>query len=706
MESENLASYTILSILKKVDKGYAEFIFRRSSELMHPKTHTTSYPKDPDYVRKTLADGFNLKNRLDSLSEGAQEFYASTYARERFFTVDRKLLKMKNKVLKPEVFECLDKLVIFGIPNKEEPETLVIPVDYAMAGTTMEESIYDLTMVNPLKNYPMAILEKIAKFYKVDITMPKPLVSAETYSRILVNLPETIANLNSNEKKIMDYLMTDGGISNFNVLLNEFHLKKSYTYYYSVPINEIFSPKFYSNGEPLISLLSRGLVYCTAQNKYYGTELAFIPDEIAKILRREHSQEKKPAKPGKVKETEVLHPVLKNYGFDYAAQFKKLFIALYYLESRSKKRSLETIQKFLGMPAKDLELIIEFARHESWIKGGETKITITKDAMVYLEDKNFPTKLERHIFGSHIFSGWGEGNTSFYLDNLRALILRYLYDMKEPAKISDILEEIKSGEKYFIFSRKTAVWLTKNSPSDQYSNSLSYDRKNLERGISEWFLELYEFLSVYGLIKMSTQYLTLETYIFPEPEFKNVYEESGKFNSRVAVKDNPRPLKVLPNNEVFISIDADFNDLKTLADFSELTRADLICTFTITKSSLSAYMNRSGDLGKVLSFLEKKSSVPIPNTIERLIKDMEEKGKEITMTKCQAILQVNDRTIIDNIMGIKSISEMIEKRISPEILVVKTGVSLYTFVTEIRKKGFIIPIEVQKEKKVYRSPWL
>jgi hypothetical protein len=278
--------------------------------------------------------------------------------------------------------------------------------------------------------------------------------------------------------------------------------------------------------------------------------------------------------------------------------------------------------------------------------------------------------------------------------------------MKEPAKISDILEEIKSGEKYFIFSRKTAVWLTKNSPSDQYSNSLSYDRKNLERGISEWFLELYEFLSVYGLIKMSTQYLTLETYIFPEPEFKNVYEESGKFNSRVAVKDNPRPLKVLPNNEVFISIDADFNDLKTLADFSELTRADLICTFAITKSSLSAYMNRSGDLGKVLSFLEKKSSVPIPNTIERLIKDMAEKGKEITMTKCQAILQVNDRTIIDNIMGIKSISEMIEKRISPEILVVKSGVSLYTFVTEIRKKGFIIPIEVQKEKKVYRSPWL
>ncbi|EQB65360.1 MAG: hypothetical protein AMDU2_EPLC00011G0046 [Thermoplasmatales archaeon E-plasma] len=670
---------------------------------MHPKTHVSSYPKDPDYIRKTLADQVNLQNRLNSISKEAQEHYASIYARRRSFKTDREMLKRKIKVLKPEILECMDKLLIFGIPNLEEPEILIIPVDYAMAGTTIQESAYDVTMVKPLKKYPTAIMEKIAKNYKVDTTMPKPLVSAETYSRILVNLPETIANLNSGEKKIMDYLMANDGISNFDDLLNEFHLKKSYSYYYSIPLNEVFSPKFYANGESLISLMSKGLVYYTTQNNYYGTELAYIPDEIAKILWWERNQKKKPVKLNKRKGTSDLRPVLKNYGFDYAAHFKKFFTVLYYLESRSKRRPLETIQKFLGMPVKDLDLIMEFARHENWIKGGATNITITKEALVFLEDKNFPTKLERHVFERHIFSAWEEIETSFYLDNLRILILQSLYDMEEPAKISDIIEEVKSSEKYFIFIREISVWLTYVDSSSHYSNSLSYTKENMESGISEWFLDLYEFLRIYGLIKLSTPDLALETYIFPEPEFKTIYEKSGKFDSRVAVKDNPKPLKVLPNNEVLIGIDADFNDLKMLADFSELVSADLICTFTITKSSLSSYMNRSGELSNVLSFLEKKSSVPIPSTLERLIKDMAEKGKDITMTKCQAILQVRDKTIIDNIMAIKSISEMIEKRISPEILVVKTGVSLYAFVSELRKKGFIIPIVVEKEKKVGRS---
>ena len=73
--------------------------------------------------------------------------------------------------------------------------------------------------------------------------------------------------------------------------------------------------------------------------------------------------------------------------------------------------------------------------------------------------------------------------------------------------------------------------------------------------------------------------------------------------------------------------------------------------------------------------------------------------------KCQAVLQVSDRTVIDGIMKIRGISDMVETRISPEILVIKEGVSLYKFVTEIRKKGYIIPISIEKEKNRTRSTW-
>ena len=66
--------------------------------MMHPKTHVSSYPKDPDYIRKTLADQVNFQNRLNSLSKEAQEHYASIYARGRSFKTDREMLKRKIKV--------------------------------------------------------------------------------------------------------------------------------------------------------------------------------------------------------------------------------------------------------------------------------------------------------------------------------------------------------------------------------------------------------------------------------------------------------------------------------------------------------------------------------------------------------------------------------------------------------------------------------
>jgi hypothetical protein len=66
---------------------------------------------------------------------------------------------------------------------------------------------------------------------------------------------------------------------------------------------------------------------------------------------------------------------------------------------------------------------------------------------------------------------------------------------------------------------------------------------------------------------------------------------------------------------------------------------------------------------------------------------------------------VEDRTVIDGIMRITGIADMVEKRISPEILAIRDGVSLYKFVTELRKKGYIVPIKVEKEKNRRRTSW-
>ena len=78
------------------------------------------------------------------------------------------------------------------------------------------------------------------------------------------------------------------------------------------------------------------------------------------------------------------------------------------------------------------------------------------------------------------------------------------------------------------------------------------------------------------------------------------------------------------------------------------------------------------------------------------------KGKELSIRPYQKEAM---ESFMHGIMKIRGISDMVETRISPEILVIKEGVSLYKFVTEIRKKGYIIPISIEKEKNRTRSTW-
>ena len=407
------------------------------------------------------------------------------------------------------------------------------------------------------------------------------------------------------------------------------------------------------------------------------------------------------------KESESVYSLLKNYSVDYAAEMKATFLAIYYLETRGKKRSSESIGKFVSMPEEDLDMVLEHSKIEGWLKGGTSNMAITPNGLKFIEERNFPNRLKQHVYDEHIFSAWkatGELRHIF-LDNLRMLFLEAIYHMQYPEKLEDLSAEVKSGDNYFKLSRSLRIALMQDDMFRSNSGSLVFMKQNMENEMSMWILELISFLSIYGLVRMSSPVAASDVYIFPEQEFIEIYDKKGDIRYEDDKRSEQKPVKVLPNNDILVGIGADFTDLKKVADFSELVSADLVCTFRITKASLSAYLNKSGKITEVISFLKKKSSVQVPDTVLRLISDMEKKVDEVRVTKCQAVLQVDDRTVIDGIMNITGISDMIEKRISPEILAIKEGVSLYKFVTELRKKGYIVPIKVEKEKNSRRPVW-
>ena len=707
-QDEKYFSYTILKIFEKAEKDYLGFILRKSSGLKSQKTLITdNRPIKPETAREILVDEKEFHRRFQSLSNDAKGFFLSLYSHGRVWNLDKKHGNNTELHLKKEVHECLDQLMVFGLPSRSHADVLVIPVEYAMLPSVDFEDVDSLTLVGLMRNYPVDFIDRIANYYNVNTKLPRIIISSETYANIIDNLPETLSKLKDREKKIMEYMMSSEGITNFIDLMNQFGMNKKSYYKGRVDFKDIFVNSSYSNGDSFISLMTKGLVFCT-KGRYYGSvDMAYVPDEIALHMKNmsekqsSHSTAKK--SPGK----QVSKPEMKKYEVDFAAITKKVFTVLYYLESRSKKRSLDVVRKFLSMSVQELEFTISHAMAEKRLRQTSSNFFITPEGFKFIEGKNFSSKLKKRIFEEYIFTAPKKTDSIGIqlIDNFKTLFLASLYDLKSPEMIGDMIEEMTSGENYFKFIRRVMNAMLTSGTFDNYPDSLTYMKENLGSEISEWIIEMVEFLKIYGLVTLSSQEISTKTYIFPEPEFRKIFENPGKVVYDTGKKNDTKHMKVLPNNEILVEIDADFSILKTVAEFAELKSADVICTFSITKASLLAYMNRSGKLDVVQSFLKQNSSVPVPNTVERLLSDLKGRGNEVDITICQAALQVSDSTIIDGIMQIKGASEMIEKRLSPEILIIKEGVSLYKFVTDIRKKGYVVPISVEKEKKPKRYVW-
>lgn len=703
MNDGDYSNYTISTILEKVDRGYHEFIFSRSSQLIGQKTLPgISYSNSNSRVRELLISVPEFLTRFISMSEDAQFFYHSLFSRGRSWKLDKATGEGTELRLKDGVRECLDKLMVFALPSMEKPEVLIIPVEYALMGGPSAQRGSALSLASSLGNYTMKMLRKISKYYRISTSLPAIEAETDTYIKIVSNFTETIKNLNSGERKIMDYLMNYEGISQFPDLAKHFKMERKSSYYYShIYFNDLFSSTAYSNSEPLISLLTKGLVFCTRGRYYDDVGSVYIPDEIAIEIRRMRLEERNRTVTLEKQASHIPPTNLVNYGEDYAADVKKVFTVIYYLQSRSKRRQMDAFKKYLSMPERDINKILDQTRREGWIIGNTSSMTIIDEGLKYIEDRNFSFNLKKYILEKRVFSTTVSPSTVGvkFLDGLRRMFLETIYRMKYPQKIGEVIEEMKSGENYFKLSRGLGETIVSDDNFITDLSTINRLKQNIVGDLPGWILEITLYLKKYGLIRLSSPDTTLETYIFPEQEFLHLFEKKGKVENGGAVKDISKPLKVLPNNDILIGIDADFKDIKMIADFSDLISADMVCTFRITKSSLSDYLNRMGKIDRIIPFLKKKSSVPVPDTVERLVKDVEKKEDEISITKCQAILQVNDRTIIDGIMKVKNVSELVEKRISPEILIIKEGVSLYRFVTELRKKGYVVPISIEKEKK-------
>lgn len=712
IDEENYDLYTIEDILNRVDGEYLDFI---AKNLPKPNKQRTIYGNKISENLKDMA--IYLKNetffrqRFSSLSDDARDFLLSLYARGGSISLQPILEKDDQISLKNEVQECLDKLMIFGLSSKTDPEVIIMPLEYAFFQSLNAGKDFELSLANLLKQYPKSILQKISGYYGFSYRLPVNTILSEIFVAIMKNFNTIFKKLNSNEKKIVEYMISNRGVAILRNLLQHFNIKRASSYYYyEIQKRDLLSPNYFLGGEVLMSLIRKGLIFCSGGPYYHDDALyAIIPDEILWEMRKITNDTGHQELVTHEEEKNIHIERLKNYGYDLSQNIKKICLTLYYLELRSQRGTDKAIWKIISIPESEFRISVKFAIREGLIMQNKSYLTITPEGEKRLEEPFFGSKLHNSMLIEHIFSYYGHEKDKGIspTDLLRQLYLTHICNVKTPEKLGDMFRVYMSNNIIYNLLREMEWNMIKSSHSYRFENDAKALRELIDAFARELFYELVELLKMYNFIRLSSAELGPETLIFPEKQLIEVYENLEKLPVREEVATEKKPLKILPNNEILMEIDSNFKELKEIARFANLVSADVVCTFRITKESLSKYMNNSGNLDEIREFLRKKSPMDIPDTIKHLIDDMDSRKNEIEITKCQAVLQVKDRTIIDGIMAYKSLSDMIEKRLTPEILVIKEGVSLYRFVTEVRKKGYIIPVSVEKEtfrRRSYHDP--
>ena len=224
---ENLYAYTISTILNNVDKDYQQFIMSELSKQTQQKIlRGKAFSENIEKIKEILTNEKYFLERFYSLSKNAQQFYRSLYLMGRVGIPLKDPGKEVEYKINKEVSECLDKLMVFAIPSRSNPEAFIMPVDYAMISNFQWPTSDNLLLVFPLRNYPVSFLNIIAKYYGVKYGAQKNLVATEIYSNIMKNVKETIASMSKKEREIIDYIMLSDGVTSFENLLNHFDMRK------------------------------------------------------------------------------------------------------------------------------------------------------------------------------------------------------------------------------------------------------------------------------------------------------------------------------------------------------------------------------------------------------------------------------------------------------------------------------------------------
>lgn len=655
-------------------------------------------------------DSFN--RRLKMLGVNARNFYSTLLVSG--LAEDIKL--DKNSYLASHVTECLDNLVMFAVPSKENPEFIVIPVEYAIYSSRLIDD-GNMGLLNFLtRTYTLMNIQKMADELGIRAKGSRDELAAKIYCHVINNMNSMIENLNDDQKSLMEFILKSYGIATTSMVFTKFGIKAGGSGYYSSYLNTryFFENSFLTNGKELLSMIRKGLVAINPRKGYDSVTSLIIPNEVYFQLTEKNKQalatKKSSKRSGQIRtETLGVHRVNLHW------LIKRVMAVIQYLEITNKRRSTDTIEKYTSLNSLDVSIALYFSFGMDLLEGEGKKLKPSEECSSLIDEDNFYQKIVNNILSSYFnaFNRMPGNPIEGIINFVKSFSVELLSDIDEPILIKDLCLMIEQNDRFVLILRTLLDLMIYGRSNYIYGLKTTGElRKFVDKVIMDNVIQMAYLLSAIGVLQTDGSGINEDATIFPEKVLDDLMTDTENFKKLDIKEERSGYLKVLPDHEVLVGIGSRFKDICKVMNFAELLSANEVLTFRISTKSITSFLNAGGDSEEIYSFLKRHSSTGIPENVKRTISDVSEKRGDTNLIKCKAVFLASNASIIDEILGIPELNSMVERRIGGTAVALKEDAVLSKFVVDLRKKGYIIPFAVQDERKKeraasrgYYKPW-
>ncbi|MCI0514452.1 helicase C-terminal domain-containing protein [candidate division KSB1 bacterium] len=576
--------------------------------------------------------------------------------------------RQQGNVTRSDLKSLQERALIFVIPALAQPEKIVIPEEYLFFADVPLKS--PLNLVAAFRLYRNTRLHRIARYYQTDPTQPFISLAANLYYQIRNKISHQLTNLSPEEIEILQFITQYGNQASLERFRKYYYQQnKTFFAYQRFTIEDLLGLRQLGELNPLQKLFVKCLLVPILTDQALTIEALAIPDELFDQVAATFLQARTQKKLALMQK--MVHPTpripVQNRETVLMMDLKKILLLTENIQPRATqtgypfKADCKHILQILNFNQDYLFFLFEYA---IWL------------GIIQIEDNYFRTTPDCQKF------------FALPLSTRQLLAFKFLKSYKADTQLETDPNDV--------LIQQFLLHLLKTLRQDFITTSYLYDYAGLEPD----FRGLYEDFQAYPHIFEKKAVQSLQHYywlglIEADENLTHIHlSEAGHYvlGGRIYRAPKPDPeedkFTIQPNYEIIAVANLRFELLLQLARIATITSIDLTIRFRLHRNQLVSAAQNGMNINTIYQFLQTHSKTPLPQIVEYLLKELEQKEGEISLVPVTGFLQFNDPQVFEQVKLILK-DYCLDVDLSQKILI-KPEVNLNQLEQLIRRKGYFL----------------